>query len=189
VSAAAGPTGGPTDRRRLPRAWYLAAALLPLLLLAAWAGWLLAGSDRAGAQVGDQAPDFTLTDLDGNQVRLADLRGRPVLVNFWATWCVPCVAEFPLLVDAQREHAAAGLAVIGVVYNDNAEAARQFMVRFEAPWPAVMDPDGTVARRYGIFGPPESFFIGRDGKVLGRQIGELNATDLQRQLAAILDEE
>ena len=182
------PAAAPT-RRWLPRAWYVAAAVVPILLLVMWGGWLLIGADRAGAQIGEQAPDFTLTDLDGNQVRLSDLRGRPVIVNFWASWCVPCRDEFPLLADAVAAHAGQGLALVGIVYDDNAEAARQFMDEFGASWPALTDPDGAVARRYGIFGPPETFFIGRDGTVVGRQIGELNSSDMQRQLRGILDEE
>jgi DsbE subfamily thiol:disulfide oxidoreductase len=186
VEPALTPVGG---SRGLSRWWYLTAGVLPLLLLGGWAIAQLAGAAARGAQIGDPAPEIALADLDGNPVRLADLRGRPVIVNFWASWCGPCVTEFPLLVAALEEHEDQGLAVIGVVVDDRSEAARAFMQRFGAPWPAVMDPGDEVARRYGIFGPPESFFIGPDGVVVGRQIGELNASDLERQLAGILDKE
>jgi cytochrome c biogenesis protein CcmG/thiol:disulfide interchange protein DsbE len=177
------------DLRRLPRGWLAVAAIVPIvLLLAAWAAIALSRID-GGGRVGTTAPDFALVDLDGHPVRLADLRGRPVIVNFWASWCAPCVEEFPLLRDAAETHAADGLAVVGIVHDDRSEAARDFMSRFAAGWPAVMDPGGAVAADYGIYGVPETFFIDRSGAVSSRQIGILNPTDLERKLAAIIDQE
>ena len=120
-----------------------------------------------GGSIGATAPAFELADLDGNPVRLADLRGRPVIVNFWASWCIPCVEEFPLLQDAETEHAADGLVLVGIVYRDNAEAARSFMERMGADWPTLMDPGEKVAEEFGIFGPPETFFIDPQGTVAG----------------------
>jgi len=178
------------ELRRLPRGYLLAAAGVPLLLLAGWAGWLALGTlAPPGASIGEEAPDFALADLDGNPVRLDDLRGRPVIVNFWASWCPPCVEEFPLLRDAAERHADQRLAIVGIVYRDNSEAARAFMQQMGAEWPAAMDPGEEVAERYAIFGPPESFFIGSDGVIAGRQIGQLSASALDRQLATIIDEE
>lgn len=186
------PADAPTRQRhgRLPRAYYVAAALLPLVLLAAYGVWLAGRSGMLAApsaRVGEPAPAFSLVDLDGDPVRLADLAGRPVVVNFWASWCGPCVEEFPLLAEAAEQHQASGLAVIGIVYQDRSEAARGFMARMGAGWPAAMDPGGSVAARYGIHGPPETFFIDGEGVVRGRQIGQLGAADLERQLALIVD--
>jgi cytochrome c biogenesis protein CcmG/thiol:disulfide interchange protein DsbE len=171
----------------VPRRWLVIAAVLPLVLLAGW-GALLIGRNAApaGARVGMEAPDFALADLDGNPLQLGDLRGRPVIVNFWASWCGPCVEEFPLLQAAAARHRAEGLAVVGIVYRDNSEAARDFMARLGATWPAAMDPGEQVAESFGIYGPPESFFIDRNGVVRGRQIGQLSASDLDRQLALAL---
>ena len=175
---------------RLTRAWYAVAAVTPLLLLAAWAMLLLARPAASGlAQIGDPAPNFVLADLDGNPLRLDDLRGRPVIVNFWASWCGPCVEEFPLLVNASAAHRADGLAVVGIVFRDRSEAARAFMTRMGAPWPAAMDPGEVVATRYGVIGPPETFFINRHGLIVGRQIGQLGAADLERGISQILREE
>ena len=184
----------PSPRRiaALPLAWRLTALLLPLLLLAVLGGFLLV---RAGvltgsmARIGAPAPPFSLTSLDGSPVRLEELAGRPVIVNFWASWCAPCVREFPLLEEARAAHAGADLAVIGIVYDDRAEAAAAFMADHDAGWTAAMDPGGDVARAYGIYGPPETFFIGRDGIVAGHQIGELTAADMERQLSTILEED
>jgi thiol-disulfide isomerase/thioredoxin len=75
------------------------------------------------------APEFAVTDLDGNPIQLADLAGRPVIVNFWASWCPPCIEEFPLLKSAAERHADDGLVVIGIVHRDRSEAARAFMSR------------------------------------------------------------
>ena len=175
---------------RLPRAYYVFAAAAPLLVLVVWGAMLVARPASPGAaRIGEQAPNFTLADLDGNPLRLGDLRGRPVIVNFWASWCGPCVEEFPLLVKAQAQYRAAGLAVIGIVFRDRSEAARAFMGRMGGTWPTAMDPGDEVAARFGIIGPPDTFFIDRNGLVVGRQIGQLSAADLQRGLNQILGKE
>jgi cytochrome c biogenesis protein CcmG/thiol:disulfide interchange protein DsbE len=175
---------------RLPRRYYLGAALVPILLLVAWGAILLARPAPDGvARIGDPAPGFVLNDLDGNPVRLADLRGRPVIVNFWASWCIPCVEEFPVLAKAAKAHQGEGLAVVGIVYRDQSDPAREFMDRMAATWPALMDPGDTVASRFGVIGAPDTFFIDRDGTLVSRQIGQLTAADMQRGLARILGEE
>jgi cytochrome c biogenesis protein CcmG/thiol:disulfide interchange protein DsbE len=165
-------------------------AVLPLVLLGLLAVVLVSRAPTSSpTAVGNAAPDFVLADLDGNPVRLADLRGRPVIVNFWASWCGPCVEEFPLLRAAAERHAGDGLAIVGVVYQDRSEAARAFMERTGATWPAAMDPDERVATAYGILAPPETFFIGRDGTIVARQIGQFSAASLEEKVAAIIDEE
>ena len=189
--AATGPAAWPLGRpviRRLPRAYLVTAAVLPLILLALLLGRLTLGAAPTQL-IGSSAPDFALADLDGNPVRLADLRGRPVIINFWASYCASCVEEFPLLKSAIAQHRTDGLAVVGVVFQDRSEAARAFMSRMQATWPAAMDVTGDVAQAYGVFAPPESFFIDRQGRIAGLQIGELSSKDLDRQLATILAKE
>ena len=112
-----------------------------------------------------------------------------MIVNFWASYCASCVEEFPLLKSALADHKIDGLAVVGIVFQDRSEAARSFMSRMQATWPAAMDTTGDVAQSYGVFAPPESFFIDRDGRIAGLQIGELTRTDLARQLATIVGKE
>lgn len=174
--------------RRLPLSYLVTSAVLPLILLAVLVGRLTLGAAHAPL-IGSVAPDFALADLNGNPVRLADLRGRPVIVNFWASYCASCVEEFPLLKTALAEHEADGLEVVGIVFQDRSEAARSFMSRMQATWPAAMDTTGEVAQAYGIFAPPESFFIDRDGRIAGLQIGELSRADLARQLQTIIGKE
>jgi cytochrome c biogenesis protein CcmG/thiol:disulfide interchange protein DsbE len=105
-----------------------------------------------------------------------------VLLNFWASWCLPCVEEFPILAAALEVHADIGLAVIGIVYRDRSEAARAFGEQLGATWPLVMDPGERVARAYGVFGPPESWLIGPDGIVISRHIGPFTAEELAAEL-------
>jgi len=177
------------DLRRLGLPHLVAALLVPLLLAGLLGAYLASRSDPpAPTAIGNAAPDFAIADLDGNPVRLADFRGRPVVVNFWASWCGPCVEEFPLLRDAASRHADDGLVVIGIVWDDRSEAARDFMARNGATWAAAMDPGERVSRDYGILGPPETYFIGRDGIIRARQIGQISAASLDEKLAAIIEE-
>jgi cytochrome c biogenesis protein CcmG/thiol:disulfide interchange protein DsbE len=154
--------------------------LLAVVLVVFVAGG--AGLLTPALRVGDRAPDFALADLDGEPVRLADYVGRPVLLNFWASWCLPCVEEFPILAEALEVHADIGLAVIGIVYRDRSEAARAFGEQLGATWPLVMDPGERVARAYGVFGPPESWLIGPDGTLISRHIGPFTAEELAAEL-------
>lgn len=136
--------------------------------------------------VGRPAPAFDLQTLDGQRVALADLRGSPIVLNFWASWCIPCREEAPLLTAADAAHRTQGLRVLGVVYQDSAENARQFMARYGQTYPGLLDPNGRTAIDYGVFGIPETFFIDRSGFVRSRQVGALTEAELQRQVEAIL---
>jgi cytochrome c biogenesis protein CcmG, thiol:disulfide interchange protein DsbE len=175
------------ELRRLPRWALVVAAIVPLLLLGVLG--LAIAVRGTPTTIGSVAPDFTLVDLEGAEVRLSDLRGRPVIVNFWASWCGPCVEEFPLLRTAADEHADDGLVVLGIVYQDRSESARAFMANHGGTWQALMDPGETVARAYNIFAPPETYFVGRDGRIAARHIGQFTAASLEDAVAAIMDEE
>ncbi len=189
AGSAHGSVAGP-DLRRLPRQYLLVAALAPLVLLGGLGVVLLQRMAAVSpTSVGSVAPDFSLADLDGNPVRLADLRGRPVILNFRASWCGPCVEEFPLLREAAAAHADQGLAIVGIVFHDRSEAARDFMIRNDATWPAAMDPGDGVATSYGVLGPPETYFIARDGTIAARQFGPVTGASLDEKLATILHDD
>jgi cytochrome c biogenesis protein CcmG/thiol:disulfide interchange protein DsbE len=176
------------DLTRLPRWWLVVAAFVPLALLVGFVAVraVAPGAITPAVRVGDRAPAFALTDLDGHPVRLSDYAGRPVLLNFWASWCLPCVEEFPLLQAELEEHADEGLAVVGIVYRDRSEAARDFAEQHGAGWPQVMDPGEAVARAYGVYGPPESWLIDPDGRVVSRQIGPYQAAELAADIDGLL---
>ena len=177
------------DLRRLGLRHLVLAALLPIILLGLLLVALVARSGGTSpTAIGNVAPDFSVVDLDGNPIHLADLRGRPVIVNFWASWCIPCIEEFPLLRDAAASHADDGLVVVGIVYQDRTQAARDFMASNGATWAAAADPDGRVAEAYGILAPPETFFIGRDGRIEARVLGQFTAATLDDKVAAIMEE-
>jgi cytochrome c biogenesis protein CcmG/thiol:disulfide interchange protein DsbE len=135
---------------------------------------------------GTPAPALRLPGLDGAQVDLAALRGRPVVVNFWATWCEPCVREFPLLRSAAADHRGQRLVVVGVLSGDRPTAARAFVRRHRASWPVGLDPDATTAGRWGAVGLPHTWFVRADGTLASHQLGELTRASLDRQLAEIL---
>ena len=135
---------------------------------------------------GRAAPALRLRTLDGGRVDLAALRGRPVVVNFWATWCEPCVREFPLLARAAAGHRAARLAVVGVLYRDQPDAARAFVRQHGGSWPVGVDADGRTAAAWGVVGLPQTFFVRADGTLASHQLGELTPANLNRQLTGIL---
>jgi cytochrome c biogenesis protein CcmG, thiol:disulfide interchange protein DsbE len=134
---------------------------------------------------GRAAPALRLRTLDGGRVDLAALRGRPVVVNFWATWCEPCVREFPLLARAAG-HRAARLAVVGVLYRDQPDAARAFVRQHGGSWPVGVDADGRTTAAWGVVGLPQTFFVRPDGTLASHQLGELTPANLDRQLTGIL---
>jgi cytochrome c biogenesis protein CcmG/thiol:disulfide interchange protein DsbE len=136
---------------------------------------------------GTPAPALRLEGLDGGTVDLAAFRGRPVVVNFWATWCPPCVREFPLLAKAAATHRADHLAVVGVLSRDNPEAARDFVRAHHATWPIALDPTGQTGATWGVaVGLPHTFFLRPDGTLAAHHLGELTQATLDRQLAQIL---
>jgi cytochrome c biogenesis protein CcmG/thiol:disulfide interchange protein DsbE len=136
--------------------------------------------------VGRVAPAFRLVSLDGATVDLASLRGGAVVLNFWASWCIPCRDEAPLLRAAQERYAADKVLFIGVVYQDTAASAQAFVDRYGILYPSLLDPDGRTALDYGVFGIPETYFIAADGTIRAKQIGAVDATSLERQIGEAL---
>jgi cytochrome c biogenesis protein CcmG/thiol:disulfide interchange protein DsbE len=130
-----------------------------------------AGATIAGrAVVGKPAPVFTATDLDGGAVSLASYRGRALIVSFGASWCHPCREEYPLLVEAAREHGDK-LAIVSVMHDDLSRDARAFVREFHAAWPAINDESNAISSAYGVVGVPPSVFITPDGVVQARVYG------------------
>jgi cytochrome c biogenesis protein CcmG/thiol:disulfide interchange protein DsbE len=133
------------------------------------------------------APPIELQDLSGQTVSLASYKGRPVVVNFWASWCVPCRDEFPVFVSAREQHADAGMEILGVVYKDNVENAQRFADDQGAEWPLLQDPGEKVYSAYtGFGGIPMTVFIDPDGIVQGVSYGPLSEEGFGDQMDLIL---
>ncbi len=136
----------------------------------------------ASPLVGRAAPDFGLRPTGGSEpVTLASLRGRPVVLNFWATWCVPCFEEHALLVSAARALGARAH-FIGVIYQDGEDEVRAFLARQGSAYPSLVDPGSRTAIAFGIFGVPETFFIDAEGRIAAKHVGPLDASSLEAKL-------
>ncbi len=144
------------------------------------------GSGSGSLTVGALAPALTGTTLDGATLNLADLRGKAVVVNFWASWCPPCKREFPAFKAVLTRHAGDGLAIVGVLFNDGAAPARAFVQQEGATWPTILDPSGSAARTFEVFGAPETFLIDRNGVVRARLLGDLTESSLEQAVGPIL---
>jgi len=138
------------------------------------------------ADAGEVAPDFRLPTLDGETVQLSELRGHPVVVNFWASWCNPCRQEFPLLDKAVREHEKDGLVIVGVTFRDIESDSRDFVEETDATWPQAVDDDGAVARTFGVRTIPVTFFVDAEGVVAARLFGFSSPDALEGPLRRIL---
>jgi peroxiredoxin len=128
----------------------------------------------AGAEVGRPAPLFASTDLSGRPLALSDYRGHRVVLNFWASWCQPCRAEFPVLRQMKSQHP--DVVVLGVVFQDAADPARAFLRDQAATWPGVRDPKAQIADAYGVHakpGIPVSILIDPAGRVRDVHYGPL----------------
>lgn len=127
------------------------------------------------------APDFTLTALDGEPFTLSEHRGEVVVLNFWATWCLPCLAEMPELEALQQELGAEGVRVVGISQDTGgADEIRPFGERLGVTYPLLPDPAFQVAARYGgISMLPTTLFIGRDGAIARKEVGALTGEELR----------
>ncbi len=132
---------------------------------------------------GKPAPLFTLQDLDGNPVSLVNLRGKPVVLNFWASWCSPCAYEHPVLLEGSK--AFPDVTFLGVLYGDTEEAARSFLRQRGSAYPNLQDPGQRVAIDYGVAGVPETFFIDAGGMIVTKVTGPVNRSALARALELI----
>lgn len=130
------------------------------------------------------APDFTLNTLDGGQVTLATLRGQPVVLNFWATWCDPCRREMPAL-QATAELYAGEVTVLGIDQGEAAATVQAFIDEYGLTYPILLDEKFSVGQQYNIRGMPTTFFIDADGIVRYLWVGEMNRITLAEGIAKI----
>jgi peroxiredoxin len=142
------------------------------------------GQASFGLQVGSPAPDFVLEDATGEEYRLSDLRGNIVLLNFWATWCGPCLVEMPLLETEYQVYKDEGFIILAVNDGESAERVANFGEENGLNFPLLLDPSGVVQRLYEIRGYPSSVFVDEEGRVKFIHIGLIQ----KNQLATYMQE-
>lgn len=120
------------------------------------------------------APDFTLKTLDGRTVSLSDFRGKAVLINFWASWCMPCRVEMPAIERAYRRYRAEGFEVLAIDIEETPETVQDFVNELGLTFTVLLDEDGTVAQQYFVRGIPTSFFLDRQGYVVASHLGAMS---------------
>jgi cytochrome c biogenesis protein CcmG/thiol:disulfide interchange protein DsbE len=134
------------------------------------------------------APGFTLKSLDGQTVHLSDFRGKPVLLNFWATWCAPCKVETPWLVDFYKQYHPAGLEIVGVSLDDAGEESRiaEFIKKYSVKYPILVGNDEVAGAYGGVRYLPQTFFIDRKGNIVKSTLGFSNREDLDENIKQLI---
>jgi thiol-disulfide isomerase/thioredoxin len=175
------PGGLTVDVARTPWttdwAWLLAGMLLVVVMASAADAdqpavtRLLPSLDLVAYRSGTRPPPFTGRTVDARELSLAELRGRVVIVNFWASWCLECRPEMPVLERFHREFASRGLAVIGINAREDQEAVARYATELGLTFPLVLDPGGRNSGLYGVIGIPTTFLIGRDGRAVAFGVG------------------
>ena len=182
--------------------WAQVAIVRGIVVLSVVLAFLLSGErlwrdppESAGAQQsrsllapGQPAPDFVAHDLDGSIIALRNYRGRPVVINFWATWCAPCRQEMRALQTVYDAHKAAGLAVLAVSQDqqDMSEAVRAYCATVGMTFPPLLDPDGRVATHYNVLLLPSTVFIHPSGTIAAVHLGAMTSVQIEQYLQAIL---
>jgi len=158
--------------------------LLPLALLA----FGLTRDPRVvpSPLVGNRAPDFTLQLFDGGQVKLAELRGRVVVVNFWASWCLACREEAEALEGIWRRYRERGVMFVGVNVQDKETDARAFIREHGKTYPNGPDPSGIISIAYGMYGVPETFILDQEARIQHKHIGAVTREILEREIERLL---
>ena len=149
----------------------LTAILVILLAL----GSMATSCQSEAPQVGKRAPDFQLNTLDGQSVSLGDLKGKPVLLNFWATWCGPCRIEMPFLQQIYDEWRGRGLVLLAINISESPSQIAEFMQNQGLSFPVLLDSGGEIAQKYNIQYIPSTFFIDKDGIIQDMKVGSFQS--------------
>jgi cytochrome c biogenesis protein CcmG/thiol:disulfide interchange protein DsbE len=165
-------------------------ATIALLVVVALSGFLATrhaapeASEFHSPLLGHPAPTFAATTLDGQRISLSALHGGDVVLTFWSSWCNPCIQEAPELSTFSWQERTSKVRVLGVVFNDDVAAARQFESHYGSLYPSLIDPNGAIANAYGVTAPPTTFVINAKGIVAATLVGATSA----KQLAQVVSE-
>ncbi len=170
-SAAITPAEAPTHKRSV-RMWQAIFVLILLGFVALLAARLIQ-TNESEQRASGEAPPFTFTTFEGETISLADLKGQGVVLNFWASWCDPCRDEAELLEATWRREQGNGIVFLGLDYLDQEPAAKAYLAEFDVTYPSGPDLQSAAARRYGIKGVPETFFIDPQGTIQEIVIGPI----------------
>lgn len=164
----------------------LALLVVPWMLHAGLSGPTSAETATADKLEKTANLDLTLKDMNGNAVRLADYKGKVIVLNVWATWCGPCQLEIPELVETYAHYKNQGVVVLGVSLDDTAETLREYAPTRHVNYPMLLMQDDFEEAYGPIFGVPITFFIGRDGTISRRHVGPVSREQVDREIKALL---
>lgn len=180
------PVTNDADKRQI-KPGFIIAAFVVLILFLGVLGWKLANVQRSQISSG-AAPDFTLTSFEGNTITLSKLRGKVVVVNFWASWCSPCRLEAPYLERIWQKYKDRGVVVIGVGYVDTEPKTLAYLKEFDITYFNGPDLGMRISQAYNIKGVPETYFVSKNGEVWGNTIGPLISPQLDQKIDQLLAE-
>ena len=154
--------------------------MVAILLLTAGLVWTVAGTLQVHiTEAGDTAPNFSIVDEHGRTVTRSDFGGKILALNFWASWCPPCLEELPSMNQFAQEFGSQGVVVLGISIDKNEKLYKRFLTQMHVAYDTARDPEADISASYGTFQIPETYIIGRDGKVIEKTADAFNWMDPQ----------
>jgi peroxiredoxin len=163
--------------------------IVALCLLGLYIASRRATPKPAASASGNVAPDFTVTDIDGQKLSLSAYKGKVVLLDFWATWCTPCRTEIPHFVEMQNKYGAQGFQVVGISMDDDAKPVREFYKEHQMNYPVAVGDDKLAERFGGVMGLPVNFLIDREGRMHSKHLGATDVSVFDEEVVLLLGQQ